>query len=137
LSSHPLASLDEIPIAALAEQPLILTKWGTSLGVAVNQAFEDAGIVVVPAYEVTYLATALSFAANGLGIALLSEGAVGNAVCSMGWACSVQAHPGSSRRSGCIDMTDEYSITGRRHHLDSSHIVAITVPAEFFQPPVP
>jgi DNA-binding transcriptional LysR family regulator len=79
LSSHPLAPLDEIPIAALAEQPLILTKWGTSLRLAVNQAFEDEGITIVPAYEVTYMATALGFAAKGLGIALLPIGAVRNA----------------------------------------------------------
>lgn len=80
LSSHPLASLDEIPIAALAEQPLILTKWGTSLRLAVNQAFEDEGITIVPAYEVTYMATALGFSAKGLGIALLPVGAVRNVV---------------------------------------------------------
>ena len=76
LSSHPLAALGEIPIAALGEQQLILTKWGTSLRLAVNQAFNDAGISVIPAYEVTYMATALGFAARGLGIALLPMGAV-------------------------------------------------------------
>lgn len=78
LSSHPLAALDEIPIAALAEQSLILTKWGTSLRLAVNQAFEDEGVAIVPAYEVTYMATALGFSAKGLGIALLPAGAVRN-----------------------------------------------------------
>jgi LysR family carnitine catabolism transcriptional activator len=78
LSSHPLASLDEIPIAALAEQQLILTKWGTSLRLAVNQAFNEEGVSIVPAYEVTYMATALGFAAKGLGIALLPVGAVRN-----------------------------------------------------------
>jgi LysR family carnitine catabolism transcriptional activator len=78
LSSNPLAAMDEIPIAALAEQQLILTKWGTSLRLAVNQAFNDEGISVVPSYEVTYMATALGFAAKGLGIALLPVGAVRN-----------------------------------------------------------
>ncbi|MFH1346148.1 MAG: LysR substrate-binding domain-containing protein [Pseudomonadota bacterium] len=78
LSSHPLAALGEIPVAALAEQQLILTKWGTSLRLAVNQAFNDQGISVIPAYEVTYMATALGFSARGLGIALLPAGAVRN-----------------------------------------------------------
>ncbi|WP_041798062.1 LysR family transcriptional regulator [Rhodopseudomonas palustris] len=78
LSSHPLASLDEIPIAALAERPLILTKWGTSLRLAASQAFEDEGIAIVPAYEVTNMATALGFAAKGLGVALLPASAVRN-----------------------------------------------------------
>lgn len=77
-SSHPLASLVNIPIAALAEHPLVLTKLGTSLRLAVNQAFDDAGISIVPAYEVTYMATAVGFAAKGLGVALLPVSAVRN-----------------------------------------------------------
>lgn len=76
--SHPLASLVDIPIAALAEHSLVLTKLGTSLRLAVNQAFDDAGISIVPAYEVTYMATALGFAAKGLGVALLPVSAVRN-----------------------------------------------------------
>jgi DNA-binding transcriptional LysR family regulator len=78
LATHPLAAMDEIPIGSLAAQALILTKWGTSLRLAVNHAFADEGLSVMPAYEVTYMATALGFAARGLGIALLPAGAVRN-----------------------------------------------------------
>jgi DNA-binding transcriptional LysR family regulator len=78
LSSHHLAKLEEIPIAALKNQPLILTKWGTSLRLAVNQAFDDEDISVVPLHEVTYMATAFGFAEHGLGITLLPASMVRN-----------------------------------------------------------
>lgn len=94
-SSHPLASRKEIPITALAEHPLILTKLGTSLRLAVNQAFDDQGISIIPAYEVTYMATALAFAAKGLGVALLPVSAVRNVLHVSTTARPLQGHAGS------------------------------------------
>jgi len=69
--SHPLAAQPHITVAALADQALILTRRATSLRLAIERAFADAGTVAVPAYEVGHMTTALSFAASGLGIALL------------------------------------------------------------------
>lgn len=69
--SHALAACEEVSIAQLAPEALILTQWGTSLRLAVNQAFADEGVDIVPAFEVTYITTAIGFAMEGLGIALV------------------------------------------------------------------
>ncbi len=74
--SHALALCDEIDIGQLAGEALVLTKWGTSLRLAVNQAFSDRGLDIVPAFEVTYIATAIGFAMRGLGIALVPPDSV-------------------------------------------------------------
>lgn len=113
-SSHPLALLDEVPLAALAEQKLILTKWGTSLRLAVNQAFSDVGINAIPAYEVTYMATALGFAARGLGIALLPVGAVRDMLHADAVARPLQGNAGS-RVMGILQLegTMKYPLQSR------------------------
>jgi len=74
--SHRLASHKRIAVAALTGEALILTQRTTSLRQAIERAFADAGASVIPAYEVGHMATALSFAARGLGIALLPTGMV-------------------------------------------------------------
>jgi len=75
VSTHRLACQRRIAIAQLAGQALILTRRSTSLRHAIDRAFAEAGISnVLPDHEVGTMATALSFAAHGLGIALLPVG---------------------------------------------------------------
>ncbi|MCL7714830.1 LysR family transcriptional regulator [Stenotrophomonas mori] len=107
-SAHPLAGGGEVRIEALMDEPLILTKRGTSLRSAVNQAFADAGGDVFPAFEVTYIATATAFAMEGLGIALVPASSVRH-----------MAHPGitvagiagqaGARTMGILQMEDTMS----------------------------
>lgn len=73
---HPLAGRKEVQISELANEGLILTKSGTSLRLAINQAFSDEGLVVFPSFEVTNIATVIAFAVEGLGIALVPKSSV-------------------------------------------------------------
>lgn len=134
LSSHPLASLDEIPVAALAEQPLILTKWGTSLRLAVNQAFEDEGIAIVPAYEVTYMATALGFSAKGLGVALLPASAVRNALHVSTVARPLQGNAGS-RVMGILQLEGAVGYPLQQRFIGLLKSVVTAMPARQPLPP--
>ena len=70
-AAHPLARADAVSLRDLARDQLILTRWGTSLRLAVEQAFDSEQLKIAPAFEVIYLSTAVGFAQKGLGIALV------------------------------------------------------------------
>ncbi|MCQ4160188.1 LysR family transcriptional regulator [Roseomonas sp. GC11] len=74
---HPLAALPSLPLAALASVPLVLTDPESSLRALAEAAFAAAGLAVPrPAYEATYMSTAVALVRAGLGLALLPATAI-------------------------------------------------------------
>ncbi|MBE9607536.1 LysR family transcriptional regulator [Acetobacteraceae bacterium H6797] len=68
---HALAAQDRLSLAELAPEPLILTDPGSSLRQLAELAFAGAGLVLRPAYEATYMSTAVALVRAGLGIGIL------------------------------------------------------------------
>ncbi len=74
---HALAARARLPLAALSDQPLVLTDPESSLRALAEAAFAEAGLPAPrPAYEATYMSTAVALARAGLGIAILPESAM-------------------------------------------------------------
>ena len=73
---HALARRRRVPLAALAEVPLVLTDPESSVRVLVDRAFAAQGLHVLPAYEATYMSTAVGMVRAGLGVAVLPSSAV-------------------------------------------------------------
>lgn len=71
---HPLAS-GSLTLAALDDQPMILTGRDSSVRVQIEQVFRERGLTLRPAMEANYMSTVLALVRNGLGIALLPESA--------------------------------------------------------------
>jgi DNA-binding transcriptional LysR family regulator len=72
---HPLERKRRITLADLRAHPLILTDPQSSVRTLVDRAFESTGELPAPAYEVTYMSTAIALAKAGLGIAILPSSA--------------------------------------------------------------
>ncbi|HWL83370.1 MAG TPA: LysR substrate-binding domain-containing protein [Roseomonas sp.] len=68
---HPLAAAACLTPAILATEPLVLTDPGSSLRALAESAFAEAGLVLRPAYEATYMSTAVALVRAGLGIGVL------------------------------------------------------------------
>jgi len=100
---HRLASQPRIAVTALADEALILTQRTTSLRQAIDRAFADVGAAVMPVYEVGHMATALSFAAKGLGVALLPAGVM-RGMRRKDVAISVVADQAGSRIMGVLQL---------------------------------
>ena len=75
-ASHPLGKQTEVILDRLIEEPLILMDTGSSVRSLVDRAFADRGHLAVPAYEVTYMSTAIGLVRAGLGIAILPSTAI-------------------------------------------------------------
>lgn len=73
---HPLARTRKVSLADLQSHPLILMNTGTSVRSLLERAFDEAGAGLVPAYEVTYISTALGMARAGLGVTILPSSAI-------------------------------------------------------------
>ncbi|PWC30759.1 LysR family transcriptional regulator [Teichococcus aestuarii] len=73
---HTFAAAASLTLPALAAAPLVLTDPESSLRALVEQAFAAAGLSVRPAYEATYMSTAVALVRAGLGIAVLPATAV-------------------------------------------------------------
>ena len=73
---HPLAQRKRITPRLLAGHPLILMDEESTVRQVVNAGFRAAGLTAVPAFEATYMATAVGMAQAGLGIALLPSSAI-------------------------------------------------------------
>lgn len=73
---HPFAALKEVGLPALAAAPLVLTDPESSLRALAEHAFAAAGLAIRPAYEATYMSTAVALVRAGLGIGLLPATAV-------------------------------------------------------------
>ena len=68
---HPLAAAERLTPAALAAEPLVLTDPGSSVRALAERAFAEAGLLLRPAYEATYMSTAVALVRAGLGIGVL------------------------------------------------------------------
>ena len=70
---HPLARLEKVPVAALAEQPFILLDKAGNRDREVMQVFEQAG--TAPRVRFTTLddCAVMSMVEHGLGVSVLSE----------------------------------------------------------------
>lgn len=68
---HPLAQEAVLAPAQLAAVPLVLTDPDSSLRALAERAFAQAGLVLRPAYEATYMSTAVAMVRAGLGIGVL------------------------------------------------------------------
>ena len=74
--SHPLAQRREVEWQELAEEPLILLRHGSGLRVLVDTALARWSRKIVPAYEVSQVATALGLVGAGEGISVLPSYAI-------------------------------------------------------------
>jgi DNA-binding transcriptional LysR family regulator len=72
---HALDRKGRIVLEDLRAHPLILTDPQSSVRTLVDRAFESTGELPAPAYEVTYMSTAIALAKAGLGIAILPSSA--------------------------------------------------------------
>jgi DNA-binding transcriptional LysR family regulator len=75
-ASHPLSKQTEVMLDRLIDEPLILMDTQSSVRSLVDRAFADRGHLAVPAYEVTYMSTAIGLVRAGLGIAILPSTAI-------------------------------------------------------------
>ncbi|MBP0444808.1 LysR family transcriptional regulator [Roseomonas sp. SSH11] len=87
---HALAG-GSIPPERLAREPLILTDPQSSVRVLVERCLSMRGLPVSPAYEVTYMSTAIGLVRAGLGVAILPSSAVDAALAPAVVAASVDA----------------------------------------------
>jgi DNA-binding transcriptional LysR family regulator len=73
---HRLARSRSVSLAELAREPLVMMDAQTSVRALLEREMAAAGVPSRPAYEVTYMSTAIGLAKAGLGIALLPTSAL-------------------------------------------------------------
>ncbi|ONG50650.1 hypothetical protein BKE38_17710 [Pseudoroseomonas deserti] len=73
---HPLAARPRLTLEELAATPLVLTDPESSLRALAEAAFASAGLAPRPAYEATYMSTAVALVRAGLGVGLLPASAM-------------------------------------------------------------
>jgi DNA-binding transcriptional LysR family regulator len=71
--NHPLAKEDVLTPALLRDQPIIQLAAGTTFRLLVDSAFRKANVSPVIAVEAHAVALACTFAAKGIGIAIVNE----------------------------------------------------------------
>jgi DNA-binding transcriptional LysR family regulator len=69
--SHPLASKASVTMREAAAHPLVLMDTQSSVRAVVESALRGESASATPAYEVTYMSTAVGFVQAGLGVAVL------------------------------------------------------------------
>lgn len=100
----PLAHKQIISLKLLAGFPMILMDQQSSVRVLVNRAFESIGHFPAPAYEVTYMSTAVGMVKAGLGITFLPSSALELSELS-GMRSRVLNHPGLTRKIAAIQKS--------------------------------
>jgi DNA-binding transcriptional LysR family regulator len=100
---HRLERPTPVLLEDLLSSPLILMDSAYSVRTLVERAFESIGRSVVPAYEVSYVSTALGLVKAGLGIAVLSRSATGEAAELVGLRAARIEHPALVRRISVIE----------------------------------
>ena len=68
---HPLAAKASISMREAAAHPLVLMDTQSSVRALVEAALREGAVTVSPAYEVTYMSTAVGMVQAGLGVAIL------------------------------------------------------------------
>lgn len=76
LAKHELARQASVDAAHVARHPLILMDEESTVRQVVEAGFEASGIAVAPAFEATYMATAVGMVRAGLGVAILPSSAI-------------------------------------------------------------
>lgn len=101
---HPLARLPRVSLEDLPGLPLILMDAGYSVRTLTERAFESIGTPIVPAYEASYVPTALGLVKAGLGVAILAHSAADEAATSfVGLHARVIDHPMLVRHISLIE----------------------------------
>ena len=101
---HPLERRKHVRLRDLTGCPLILLDTESSVRVLIERAFQAIGRSVRPAYEASYLPTALGLAKAGLGVAVIAYSASGVvATRAAGLRARVIEHPALVRQIGLIE----------------------------------
>src|SRR3989442_4806870 len=100
---HPLERSERIHLEDLLASPLILMDPEYSVRALIERAFQSIGRAVVPAYEVSYVPTALGLVKAGLGIAVIALSALGEAAELVGLRALPIDHPMLVRRISLIE----------------------------------
>ena len=100
---HPLERRAPIRLEDLLTSPLILMDSQYSVRALVDRAFESIARSVVPAYEVSYVPTALGLVNAGLGVAIVSRSAAGEAAELVGLRAARIEHPMLVRHISLIE----------------------------------
>src|ERR1043166_4031253 len=101
---HPLEDRERVELSDLFESPLILMDPEYSVRALIDQAFQSIGRPVVPAYEASYVPTALGLVKAGLGVAIIALSAMGEAAELVGLRIRRVDHPMLVRHIGLIEM---------------------------------
>ncbi|HEY8613038.1 MAG TPA: LysR family transcriptional regulator [Roseomonas sp.] len=73
---HRFEAHGTVPVAELAGEPLVLMDPESSVRALFDRACRNAGVSPVPAYEATYMSTAVALVRAGLGVGVLPSSAV-------------------------------------------------------------
>lgn len=73
---HRIERLKRVSLTDLKDLPLILMEAGTSVRSVLERAFDDLQLGIAPAYEVTYISTAIGMVQAGLGVTILPSSAI-------------------------------------------------------------
>jgi DNA-binding transcriptional LysR family regulator len=100
---HPLERRERIHLDDLLKSPLILMDREYSVRALIEAAFHSIGRPIVPAYEASYVPTALGLVKAGLGIAIIARSAAGEAAELVGLRARPIDHPALVRHIGLIE----------------------------------
>lgn len=101
----PLARRRVIQLTQLVDLPLILTDRESSVRMLVDRAFESIGHYPTPAYEATYMSSAIGMVRAGLGVAFLPSSTLEMSELS-GLVARRVDHPGLTRRIVAVRRSD-------------------------------
>lgn len=73
---HPLAGLRDIPLATLAKEPMLVRERGSGTRAAVERLFATQGLLLRRAMELSQNGAVKQVAQAGLGVAVISRGAI-------------------------------------------------------------
>jgi LysR family transcriptional regulator, carnitine catabolism transcriptional activator len=93
---HPLARKRTVKLMDLVDLPLILMDPQSSVRMLADRAFESIGYFPTPAYEATYMSSAVGMVKAGLGVAFLPSAALELSELG-GLSARVVNHPGLTR----------------------------------------
>ena len=117
---HALDGQPRVRLEELAALPLILMDREYSVRTLVDSAFESLGTMVVPAYEASYVPTALGLVKAGLGVALIAFSAADEAATqSAGLRARVIDHPLLVREIGLIESATRSLSPAARQFLEA------------------
>lgn len=104
---HPLQRRKHVRLQDLLACPLILMDADYSVRTLIERAFESIGHPVLPAYEASYVPTALGLAKAGLGVAVIAYSAADAAATqAAGLRARVIEHPTLMRQISLIQRAN-------------------------------